>query len=633
MLIGFLPQLSVAKSNPQYRIIGGQETAKESWPFMTALVSKGSDAFNGQGCGASLIGSRYVLTASHCVEGTTAGQLDVVVGIHDLKKEDSQGQRVAVKNIIMHEDYSSPVELNNDIAILELESAVTGITPIKTMTASMMQSITAGTDLTVIGWGNRSTDGEDYPNILHQVNVPIYDRAQCEAAYPGLTEQMLCAGLAEGGKDSCQGDSGGPLVVNYNDDLYQVGVVSYGDGCAVAGKPGVYAKVSAFEPWLAQKTSGVSIPSTYQLGYVENDFEGEHIFTLSNNSESALMVGNAAFTEAVNVQNHNILVDECSGQSISIDASCSIKIGFQLIESGEASLSLSIESNNTMLETITSSLKLFGLEPVSYDANEAMDSNNVSWFTDSDTGWVNQSDQVSQGASALNSGNIGDAQKSVLLAVLDNAQKFSVDIKASTEQDYDFFELYIDGTKKFSNSGNMTTFETKEFELTDARHRVLFVYAKDAEVSEYDDKVYIDKFVVDTDNKTPIVEVDNEELNVTEGEDVSISAQASSDPDGDSLSFSWTQISGENIELETANQAILNFTAPQVQQDSSYGFKVVVSDNNGGTAETTVTVKVSNQAEAPIEIDVEEFENSSGGGSFEWWLMIVLMVLARKVAR
>ena len=60
---------------------------------------------------------------------------------------------------------------------------------------------------------------------------------------------MLCAGYEEtGGKDSCQGDSGGPLVDKETKE--QIGVVSFGQGCAEPGYPGVYTQVSYFIDWI-----------------------------------------------------------------------------------------------------------------------------------------------------------------------------------------------------------------------------------------------------------------------------------------------------------------------------------------------------------------------------------------------
>jgi secreted trypsin-like serine protease len=56
---------------------------------------------------------------------------------------------------------------------------------------------------------------------------------------------MLCAGYPQGGTDTCQGDSGGPLLAKALDgSLRLVGATSFGEGCAEAGKPGVYARLA-----------------------------------------------------------------------------------------------------------------------------------------------------------------------------------------------------------------------------------------------------------------------------------------------------------------------------------------------------------------------------------------------------
>merc|ERR1711915_922947 len=66
-----------------------------------------------------------------------------------------------------------------------------------------------------------------------------------------LGEDILCAGLQEGGKDACQGDSGGPLVQEREDGSFNlVGVVSAGIGCARRDIPGLYADVESHLSWI-----------------------------------------------------------------------------------------------------------------------------------------------------------------------------------------------------------------------------------------------------------------------------------------------------------------------------------------------------------------------------------------------
>jgi len=123
--------------------------------------------------------------------------------------------------------------------------------------AAANETVAAGTPCLVSGWGKSNETGGGTVVVNHVV-VPAVDWNSCKYAYGGgivegiITDDMMCAGYQEGGKDSCQGDSGGPLVT-YNDQEGRwilVGVVSWGIGCARANIPGVYARVSYFVPWI-----------------------------------------------------------------------------------------------------------------------------------------------------------------------------------------------------------------------------------------------------------------------------------------------------------------------------------------------------------------------------------------------
>ena len=100
----------------------------------------------------------------------------------------------------------------------------------------------------------------DMPTHLQYVALPVVSQATCKAKYAiphkptaspiDVTDNMFCAGLAAGGKDSCQGDSGGPFVCMENGKPVITGIVSFGIGCARAEYPGIYAKVTKYLTWI-----------------------------------------------------------------------------------------------------------------------------------------------------------------------------------------------------------------------------------------------------------------------------------------------------------------------------------------------------------------------------------------------
>jgi hypothetical protein len=245
---------ALAQADP--RIVGGQEADPGEWPWQVALVPAGQTPGN-QFCGGSIIAADWVLTAAHCVYTSDIGDLDVIAGIHDLVTPEPGIRRVALAEIIVHTGWDDSTK-DNDVALLRLAEPIAeraagggGELPIQyaTLPAAAIGDLTGATT-TVTGWGNRDPNGQDFPARLHEVEVLVIANSDCDDAYSNLTDNMLCAGVPGGGKDSCQGDSGGPLVYNNTGEWQQVGVVSFGVGCAEADFPGVYARVSRYLDWI-----------------------------------------------------------------------------------------------------------------------------------------------------------------------------------------------------------------------------------------------------------------------------------------------------------------------------------------------------------------------------------------------
>jgi len=226
------------------KIVGGEEVQPER--ALQYQVSLGDSPF----CGGSIIGDKWVLTAAHCLPVYT-----VKVGVHNQNADPLNCvQRREVKNTFRHPLYNSGT-LDYDIAVLELKSPV-DYAPIALNTDTSLES--AGTKLTVSGWG-RTSSGGPVSEVLLKVSVPVVATNECNQNYGGaITEQMICAGQAGGGKDSCQGDSGGPIVYAPEDGgaPVLVGIVSWGEGCALPNRPGVYTRVSVLADWVNEKMTG-----------------------------------------------------------------------------------------------------------------------------------------------------------------------------------------------------------------------------------------------------------------------------------------------------------------------------------------------------------------------------------------
>ncbi|GIH10856.1 hypothetical protein Rhe02_89230 [Rhizocola hellebori] len=223
------------------QVVGGVPAAQGEFPWMVRLSV---------GCGGALYTQQLVLTAAHCV-GATGPNTSITATLGTVDLQDPNRITRQSSYVFRAPGFSS-VTSGQDWALIKLSSPVA----LPTLPVTNSTRYHSGV-FTVAGWGS-TFEGGPQQRFLMKANVPFVDDATCRTAYSNLIDSAhLCAGNFDaGGVDTCQGDSGGPMFRrDASNNWVQVGITSFGTGCARPRFPGVYTEVRSYAQDIANAAS------------------------------------------------------------------------------------------------------------------------------------------------------------------------------------------------------------------------------------------------------------------------------------------------------------------------------------------------------------------------------------------
>ncbi len=246
-------------NNERPKIIGGKQAPDAAFPWQVSLgVAFIADPLSAHFCGGSVYSERWIVTAAHCVERLTPAKVIVSAGTNRLVPGTT---RANVKLIIVKKNYDRNTH-DNDIALIELLNPLPlsfQIKPVSLLTpAEDTGRLIEGASFVVTGWGATQEGGQTVRDLRYLDELPLVLRSVCNEpfSYDGkITENMICAGVLAGGKDSCQGDSGSGLTIDASSAPKLAGIVSWGEGCARPNRVGIYTRVANYADWVNQCVS------------------------------------------------------------------------------------------------------------------------------------------------------------------------------------------------------------------------------------------------------------------------------------------------------------------------------------------------------------------------------------------
>jgi Trypsin len=234
-------------------VIGG----KKAPVSVTAPLAVVSDlrAASAAGCTGTLVSSRLVLTAGHCLENAVTGRSRSPVGFRVSVRGSHHGLAkptiLRASRILVFPGFSFTDDAHPDAGLIVLAHPAPG--PVQaTATGSDFAQIHGGAPATLVGWvpsrrsGRRILLAVEASTVLQ--HSPVCERDaevfQAKIDYCVLDPPSYKTGV-------CHGDSGGPLIVHTaTGDSLEIGIAVKGAPSCSTKAPSVFTRLSVIAPWL-----------------------------------------------------------------------------------------------------------------------------------------------------------------------------------------------------------------------------------------------------------------------------------------------------------------------------------------------------------------------------------------------
>ncbi|XP_034170856.1 chymotrypsin-2-like isoform X2 [Osmia lignaria lignaria] len=224
---------------PATQIVGGHDALEGKYPYQVSILHNYSPS-----CGGSIINSRFILTAAHCIYNKNLKSIKVVAGTN-FYAPGRGGVTYNAESLIWHSGYNKYRNLN-DIGLIQVDREIIFFSKIQPIALAETYYVAAGEIVVLTGWGRLTKNNMllTIPSKLQEIYLSVMSQSMCESLVWEVTKNNICTNttLSTG---ACFGDSGSPVVLNG----VQIGIVSYGHPCAL-GYPDVHTRVSPYGSWI-----------------------------------------------------------------------------------------------------------------------------------------------------------------------------------------------------------------------------------------------------------------------------------------------------------------------------------------------------------------------------------------------